>query len=375
MIDPDHYFEEFIRYHEMAELQMIECNLGTIPHLEGSIKDPLMQHVELYDVTERKFAGFTQIVLDLWYGNTDEHPYWKKLHDVRKPIAQSFTGAHDYWGLEEWLYVFILHRVTGSGINYAKKPSGYNNTILPQLSNTHGLDELVKKATEVLSTPTPAYTSVGYQFPRFPPKNGYKRGGDRFLAEFAPRLAKDLATWLEMHDKPTLRETGEFMFQWNKANGLSAYKFQYAAVVSDIADFYPDLVDITSPFFYGSNAVECISYMTGGKRSIKALDTVMERAADLTGNVPYNLEDVACDFIRYVENYVKPGHDYDHVDRDAVWNTSSIDKHPFGRQKKMLELGLVKSFNDLTEHPSDDAILRMAGMSPEQYWHALELTS
>lgn len=373
MIDPDHYFEEFIRYHGMAELQMRECNLGTTPHMEGSIKDPLMQHVELYDVTARKYAGFTQILLDLWYGDSVEHPYSAKLHDVRKPIAKSFNGVHTEWGLEEWLYIFILHRVTGSGINYAKKPSGYNNTILPMLYVADDLGELADRAKDVLSTPVPAYTSVGYQFPRFPPKESYKRGGDRFMFEYAPRLARDLATWLEMHDKPALRETGEFMFQWNKANDLSAYKFQYAAVVSDIADFYPDLVDRTSPFFYGSNAVECISYMTGGKKSIKALDTVMERAMEITGNVPYNLEDVACDFIRYVENYVKPGHDYDHVCRDTVWNTSSIEWHPFGRQKKFLEFGLIDTYNDLKEHPSDDYVLKTMGMTPESYWQLSEL--
>ena len=374
MIDPEEYFEEFIRYHEMAKIQMHECNLGTTPHLEGKIQDNLMMCVELYDVTERKYAGFTQIILDLWYGYTEEHPYWEKLHDVRKPIARSFTGVHHYWGLSEWLYIFILHRVTGSGINYAKKPSGYNNTILPKLMFAQTFDEIVNYTARTLQGDTPAYTSVGYQFPRFPPKEGFKRGGDRYLFEYAPKLARELAEYLCSGSKKELREVGEWMFDWNKRHGLTAYRFQYAAVISDIADFYPDLVDRHSMFYYGSNAVECISYMTGGKKAEKHLDAVMERAMKITGNVPYNLEDVACDFIRWVENYIKPGHDYDHLDRDLIWNTSTITHHPYGRQKAMLDLGLIQSFNALDHHPSDDWVLRNAGLNKEAYWDKIILT-
>lgn len=371
LFDPELYFGEFLRYHKMAEVQQRECNLGPLAHGEGSIQDPLMQNVHLYDVVARKYAGFTQILLDLWYGDTPVHPYAGRMHEVRKPIAWSFTGAIARWGLAEWLYVFILHRVTGSGINYAKKPSGYNNTILPLLHNCDDLGDLVKKVGEVLSGPTPAYTSVGYQFPRFPPKETpagrYKRGGDRFLVEFAPSLAQDMAAYLTQGQPKRLRELGGWMFEWNREHGLHAYKFQYAAVVSDVADFYPDLVDRRSMFFYGTNAVECISYMTGGKRSERHLDAVMERAMDATGNVPYNLEDVACDFIRWVENYVKPGADYDHLCRDSVWNTSQIQDHPFGRQRPMLKLGLVDSFNTLRHHPSDDQILADAGWTVEHY--------
>jgi hypothetical protein len=52
---------------------------------------------------------------------------------------------------------------------------------------------------------------------------------------------------------------------------------------------------------------------------------------------------------------------------DNVWNSSSIKDHPFGRQKAMLDLGIVKTFNGMTSHPSDDKILVDAGLSVEQY--------
>ncbi len=367
-IEPSRYYDDFLRYHKMATTQQAECNLGIVAHEEGSVKDPLMQNVHLYDVVNRKYAGFTQILLDLWYGHTDDHPYIHKMHEVRKPIAESFTGVHCVWGMAEWLYVFLVHRVTGSGINYAKKPSGYNNTILPQFKYCESIGDMVKVIQN--RSGGSIYTSVGYQFCAFPkPTECYRLGGDYFLCEFAPKLARDLADLLPTR-KWNLRDLGHWMWDWNKRNGLRAYKFQYAAFVADVADFYPEHVDRASSFFYGTNAEECISYLAkplskGPK--IDFLDAVMDRIHKDTGSVPYDAEDIACDYIRFVENYVRPGHDYQHLDRDSIWNTSQIQDHPYGRQKAMLDLGLIGSFNPLTVHPSDDYVLSRAGVSAQDY--------
>lgn len=367
-IEPTRYYDEFLRYHQMARTQQHECNLGTVPHEDGTVKDDLMRHVHLYDVVNRKYAGFTQIVLDLWYGEHEEHPYYGKLHDVRKPICKAFDGVHSSWGLAEWLYLFILHRVTGSGINYAKKPSGYNNTILPQLSGCTTIEDMARVIQNRVGGSI--YTSVGYQFPAFPkPVDGFKLGGDYFLSAFAPRLARELAEVLPSK-RWDLRDIGQWMFDWNKRNGLRAYKFQYAAVVADIADFYPQHVNKASSFFYGSNAEECISYLakplSRGPR-IDFLDAVMDKIYQDTGSVPYDAEDITCDMIRWLENYVRPGADYDHLDRDKIWNSSTIIDHPFGRQKAMLDHRLIDSFNSLTVHPSDDYVLKMANMDASTY--------
>lgn len=374
-IEMTHYYPEFLRYYRLAEDQQAKCNLGTIAYTESNMGDALMEHVELYDVVERKFAGFSQIVNDVFYGWTDKHPYWHKMqagHHTRQrfEVATNWTGKHSEFGLKEWLYIFLLHRVTGSGINYATKPSGYHNTLLFVLYMCKSIPEMV----EVVKTyPKSFYTSVGYQFPAFPkpPANsGYRRGGDYYLAEFAPRLVADLETFLTSGNKKDLREIGEWMFAWNKKNDLRAYRFQYAAFIADIADWYPQFVNRESHFYYGSNAVECISYLAkplGRGKEEQFLDTVMEQIYRDTGSVPYNAEDVCCDFIRWVENYVRPGADYNHLDRDTLWSSHRIYDHPYGRQKPMLDLGLIKSFNDLDVHPSDDYVLSRAGMTVNQY--------
>src|SRR5579864_5377775 len=138
------YYDEFLRYFSMAKTQQELCNTsreppyGMLKHEDVPyelVPDDLMRNVHLYDVVERKYAGFSQIVNDCFYGWTEEHPYWKKMEagDVswqREDVARNWTGKHSDFSVPEWLYVFILHRVCGSAINYSTKPSGYHNTIL-----------------------------------------------------------------------------------------------------------------------------------------------------------------------------------------------------------------------------------------------------
>ena len=97
------------------------------------------------------------------------------------------------------------------------------------------------------------------------------------------------------------------------------------------------------------------------------LDSVMMKIYEDTGSFPYNAEDVACDSIRWIENYCKVGCDYDHLDLDHVWNSSSIKDHPKGRQKAMLDLNLIPSFNHLSNHPSDFKILNQVNWTSHKY--------
>lgn len=388
------YYDEFLYYFKLADDQQVKSNLGMVPHIDSGMNDKLLENIQLYDVVERKYAGFSQIVNDIFYGWSEDHPYWAhmqagKIYPQREEIAKNWTGKREKFGLAEWLYLFILHRVTGSAINYGTKPSGYHNTILFHL---HECDTIEDMCEVIKGYQSPFYTSIGYQFPAFPkppvpeqsddlfvgmsgfsaPEFQYKRGGDYFLCEFAPRLARDMAKWLESGGKRDLREMGQWMFDWNKENGLRAYRFQYAAVIADVADWFPEYVNRESMFYYGTNAVECIGYLADpvsgkGKKSEEFLDAVMTKIYEDTGSLPYNAEDVACDFIRWIENYVRPGSDYAHIDLDTLWNSSSILDHPYGRQKAMLDLGLIDSFNTLTHHPSDDKIITDAGLTVDEY--------
>jgi hypothetical protein len=372
MITKTKYFDEFLRYFELAKTQQGITNLG-LGSFEKSVPDDLMCSVQLYDVVERKYAGFGQILCDVFYGWNTDHPYWEKMRTKgcsgeRLQVATDCQLLRERFGLAEWAYLFLVHRVTGSAINYAKIPSGYHNTVLPSFGACSTIEDMVEVIQDYKE---PKFTSVGYQFPQFPkPPAGYTRGGDYYLKEFAPRLARDFAAWLVKGKRKTFREMGEFALNWNTDNGLKRYKFQYAAWVGDFGDYFPEYVELESPFYYGTNAIECISYLAKPEGRMKKeafLDEVMAEIYKETGSLPYNAEDVACDFIRWIENYVKPGEHYAHVDRDSVWNSSTIEDHPYGRQRKMLELGLIDSFNNLSNHPSDDYVIKAAGISVEEY--------
>tara|TARA_R100000655_G_scaffold109708_2_gene165064 strand:- start:1110 stop:2216 length:1107 start_codon:yes stop_codon:yes gene_type:complete len=362
------YYEEFIRYYKMAKKQQSHCNLGILDHKDCDIEDDLMKEVELYDVVERKYAGFSQIINDIFYQDQSTHPYYTKIQmgfctNERREIIKKWKGTkHD---LKTWLYIFMIHRLTGSAINYAKKPSGYHNTILFDLwqcSDITDIKELVKSYDKTF------YTSVGYQFPKFPKvpdhlKTQYKRGGDYFIVNYLPSLINLVIDTLERKQNIKFRELANVMYDWNNKMGLVRYKFQYAAFLADIADWFPDLIDTESDFFYGSNAIECAKLISDKE----PIDDLVKKIYEDTGSLPYNTEDVMCDYIRWIENYIKPGNDYDHLDRDKVWNSCKITDHPKGRQKKMLSLDLISSFNDLDIHPSDTYILDQNNLSIESY--------
>lgn len=369
------YYDDFIRYFHLAKDQQEKCNVPNfMPHLQSGMNDDLMENVELYDVVERKYAGFSQIINDIFYGWTDKHPYWARMQAgeataQRELVANNWTGK--VHSLDTWLFLFILHRVTGSAINYATKPSGYHNTLLFKLHLADDIEDMKKIIKAEGKMGKPFYTSVGYQFPAFPkPTAEYKKGGDYYLCEYAPRLAQALAVYLATPGRKDLREIGEFMLSWNVENGLRRYAFQYAAVVADIADWFPHYVNRESPFYYGTNAVECISYLAENDKKLKKedfLDEVMMSIYEETGSVPYNAEDVCCDYIRWVENYVRPGADYAHLDYDKIWSSSKIKDHPRGRQKAMLDLGLIETFNGMTAHPSDLKVLNENNIGVEEY--------
>lgn len=363
MLNTTKYYDEFLRYREMAHWQHHNCNLGSIPYSETPWDDDLIKNVFLYDVVERKYAGFTQLILDMWY-SYETHPYKHKMNDERKAIVDSFDTS--FWSLQEWLFVFFVHRLTGSGINYALSPSGYHNSVLLSFNECDDISDMVEI---IRAYSGPKFTSIGYQIAPFPkPQGDYIRGGDWFMCEVLPNLVNEFAEYLES-GKKDFRSLMSWLEDYNSSRKFRVFRFQYAATLADIADFFPNLVDVSSHFFYGKNAIECLSYLAEkpkGKSQIQFLDDVMERICKDTDMVPYNAEDVACDSIRWIENYINPKSDYSHLCLDTTWSSHTIHDHPYGRQKMMLEHNIVDTFNG-KGHPSDDKILKDAGMTIQEY--------
>lgn len=379
MIQTNEYYEEFKRYYALAHDQQGKTNLGWMDPAESTI-DPLMNNVYLYDVVERGLAGFSQIVHDCFYGKSSDHPYYEKMKHItpwvqRQTIIERWDEPRKHYDLAEWLYIFMVHRITGSAINYGTIPSGYHNSILFELHNGSTIEQM---AEIINAYNKPMFTSIGYQiaaFPKIPEdlQHKYDKAGKYWMCEILPTMIRKFTAFIE-HKRLTFREMMSWFDEYSKEIGTRTFWFQYAAFLADIADWFPHLIQKESMFFYGTNAKECISYLASkpkGMSQTDFLDAVMKKAENDLNQYAYNIEDVACDFIRYVENYVQPGAHYAHVDRDKIFSTCNIKNHPYGRQEAMLRLGLIESFNDLNKHASDDYILKQHNMSVEDYKKAV----
>lgn len=333
------YFEDFLLYAAKAKLVQNKCNLGGAPYI-GSCGDDLIENVTIYDTVERKHAGFQNMIQDLWFA--DNAPKYYKWNADHKSRNQSYRHLHETWTRREWLFVFLTHRITGSGASF-EIDHGYRNTILPELAKLKTAPEMVAWIKEYSGV---MYTSIGNQIPAFPkPRDGYKTGGKVYFGEYALQLVDDVWDFIDDvnsdNRKVCIREIVDFMCAWNRQRGMKAFHFQYTATAADLADYYTDIVEEASHMYYGKNAQEAMDLFaskTGRINKAQFYDVVMEEAKIKTGGYPKDLEDVMCDYIRFVENYIPDNREktYAALDRTKIWNTSIIKDHPKGRQKWML---------------------------------------
>ena len=333
------YFEDFLRYYELAKKVQNECNLGGKPYV-GSCGDDLIENVTIYDTVERRHAGFQNMLQDIWLGS--KAPKFYKWDEEHKKRNKSYDNLHERFSKHEWLFLFVLHRITGSGASF-ESDHGYRNTAIPDLV---GQKSYYMMMNTVRYYPKPMYTSIGNQIPAFPkPSMGYQTGGKFWWGQHSINLVDDVWKFIDginsSGKKANIREIVDFMCEWNKERGMKRFHFQYTAIAADLADYYPDIVDETSHMYYGKNAKEAMDLFADKPKGVNKndfYDLVMEESKKKTGGLPKDLEDVMCDYIRYVENYIPDNKQktYSHLDRTKIWNTSLIKNHPKGRQKWML---------------------------------------
>lgn len=340
------YYSDFLAYYQKAKLVQEHSNLGGNPYI-GSCGDDLIENVTIYDTVERQHAGFQNMLQDLWFGSKAPKYYkWQADHQRRN---ESYDDQHKFWTRREWLWIFMFHRITGSGASF-EEDHGYRNTVIPYLAKLKTCEEMVEWVRN--NNDLPMFTSIGNQIPMFPSKHlwsslnktgfDYKTPGKLWLCECMTDLVDD--TWkfvdairLAEGRKVNIREIVDYMCEWNRERGMKRFHFQFTATAADLADYYQDLVDPLSHMYYGKNAKESMDMFAeklGRYKKDLYYDYVMEAAVRDTGGAPRDLEDVMCDYIRWVENYIPDNKQktYEHLDRTKIWNTSAISDHPKGRQ-------------------------------------------
>ena len=341
------YYRDFLAYYQKAKQVQQHCNLGGYPYI-GSCGDDLIENVTIYDTVERQHAGFQNMLQDLWFGSKAPKYYkWTNEHKARN---DSYNDQHSFWTRREWLWIFMFHRITGSGASF-EEDHGYRNTVIPHLAKLKTCEEMaewVKNNDDI-----PMFTSIGNQIPMFPSKylweslnksgSDYKTPGKLWLSECMTDLVDDTWGFIDRvvtneNRKANIRELVDYMCEWNRERGMKRFHFQFTATAADLADYYQDLVEPLSHMYYGKNAKESMDMFAeklGRYKKDLYYDYVMEAAVKDTGGAPRDLEDVMCDYIRWVENYIPDSKQktYEHLDRTKIWNSSTITNHPKGRQK------------------------------------------
>lgn len=298
MLAVANYMEDFISYYERAKI-LNERNAGMRP-AETLSGCPLQDNIPIYDTIWRRYAGFSKALEDLWHG--PESPGKKKAKE----------SLRDKFVMEEWLYIFLVHRCTGSGASF-ETDHGYRNSIVIDMAERH--ETISDMAQFVHDHPGPMFTSIGNQPPPFnKPEDPYKTAGKQYLHKYAPALAQDVRDYLFMQEnhlgkKVGIRELTDWVLDWHSKRGMKKYFFVMTAFVMDIAEYFPEVCDRTSLTYLGANAQRAMDliFLKEGKAKRDAwLDAGMNWLVKTTGGNPYDIEDVLCDFIRYKDNYIPP---------------------------------------------------------------------
>jgi hypothetical protein len=329
VITPTDYFHDFVHYMKKAAA-LQDMNLGTETGRDvhtQQVGDPLMDYVTIYDVVERRYAGFSNAPQQLWCGSKNPKR-WQARPEFDKLQAQ--------WPISTWLLIFLLHRITGSGASFAHD-HGFRNSILPELGERcQTMDEVITYWLEAQRAGRPLFTSIGNQPPQFGAAPTHWKPSGWYVHQHAPRVVQQMLDHFDAASQPLgVRAAVDLANEYNLAHGLKRFSFVYTAWIMDIAEYFPQWVEPRSHCYYGKNADEAFGLLFDRPRGMRqdqfdeaAMEAVGEEfrrlRPDLT-DYPMSLEDVACDYIRYIECYVPKG--YEHLPPEAVTNRSLV-QHP-----------------------------------------------
>lgn len=286
--------EQFKDYYKKARMNQERLYEGK-SWTKEDINDDLIWNVPIYDVVNRRYAAFSSLPEALWKGDDDPKNNGKYFKD--KSIDK-----------KDFAFLCYLFRLCGSGINYKPKKS-------ESPFGTHGfgnfyLVDLIRKGfiksedwINVDLIPQKGFCDVkGYLLPMI------KQGLRWFIVNESKPLFEYLweivnnSNSQKMNIKQLVDEGNRYLV----LNGYKRQNFVLTAFAMDLAEYFPNKVNQDSDVYVGSNAKKCLKLILPKMKNDAALSYLCE----ITGNKskPYDMEDVACDFIRYIENFQSEEH-------------------------------------------------------------------
>jgi len=319
---PTPYFFEALDYVRKAKIlqdaSLQSGGLGT-PKVP-KVGDPLMENIPIYNTVQRRYAGFSNVLEQLWYA--------KKAPKFAANAKRDFVWSNNPWKSAkmeyEWLFICLVHRLTGSGASFEWDHGFRNNRVseMARMLETRSVNDAAKWLAEYDG---PIFTSIGNQIPPFP-----KTGGRHYIQHIAPELVERVLGWIKFYANKQgglpIKNVVDRVLEFNQELGCRRFVFVLTAWVMDIAEYMPHLVNPNSDVYHGKNAQEAIEICFEVNMKKQDLyDKATRLFADIYGTHPMDVEDASpgCDLVRWIENYV-PKKGFDHVIEKGIFNGSSL---------------------------------------------------
>lgn len=279
----------FIDYYGKAK-KMQELKFQGIKWNKEDVNDDLVWNIPIYDVINRRFAAFSSFPEAIRY--KDKDPKGNGSRFIKNKV-------NDY----DFMYMCYLFRLCGSGINY-KKDHGFGNFwVVKQVESG-----LYDKEKWLYNLPEKGFCDVkGYLLPMI------KKGLRNFILEDSLNLFNDIINEVQQGNYSII-DVVNLGNHWLRSRGFKRQNFVLTAFAMDLAEYFPNLVDPNSNVLVGSNAKKCLKLIfpniKGVGSNLITTNNCLQQLCDLTGNFSkkYDMEDVSCDFIRYINNFQSKDH-------------------------------------------------------------------
>lgn len=341
------FYNDFLIYYDKAHALQKE-NLK-IEH--ACFDDPIMYNVTIYDIVNRRYAGFSKALED--------------LHGQRCTGIIRYQSFYDKLDSLQFHLLHLFHRFTGSGASFQPtqlpdgslnpKEHGYCNNHTGVLAEIMDVSNVATAIQYIAKCKHPMVTSTGNQPPSLkniePDK--YRLAMQYYFDNFAVEFVTDYLTWVKQgdYDPHEIKAAVDFSCGWHKIRGFKQWHFVLTAFVMDTAEYYPRLVDPKSHCYYGSNCEKAFKLMFQKEPSdgkIKKADwnelCMTELVKARPTSLPYDMEDVCCDVIRYWTEYIPKG--YSHLTKEQMVNNSTLKVNGGYKEeaKKRIEEVLGKTY-------------------------------
>ncbi len=302
----ENLLEALDEYH--VKSMLMEKHVIEKQNFKGDIKkevnDDLIFNVPIYDMGQRKYAAFCSFT----------EAIWKKEQDI-KGNGIYFVN-HKIDNEFDWLILFYLFRLCGSGINY--KPKKEN--LFDSFEGTHGFGNfwiinsiLRNKYThkewfeDLTNRIKPFSDNKGYLLPQFSFKDNDSNHLKKFILEYSIDLVSHFHNYM-LNSKKDIYQITDEGNAWLNERGFKRQNFVLTAFAADVAEYFPNYVNRFGLVYAGTNATKCIKAIfpkTNKKISeFEYINDVLHFQSKRYNLTPIDCEDSRnCDVVRYFQEY------------------------------------------------------------------------